>query len=292
MASVSTTVSRLRVYYWPLVKSRQTFLLTITGMAGYMCQPVMPFDIFRFLSLAGSLLLTISGCTVLNMLFDRDIDQKMARTNTRPMAMGQVQPRTALSMGIALITLGLIWSAALSWLYFLIILAGVGFNVLVYTLWLKRRTAWSILLGGIAGGMPILAGRVLATGKLELLGLFLALIIIHWIPSHNLTLTTIYADDYRQAGVPTILNVYGAAVTHLMVTFSSIMVALFSLVVSAQLGLSGIMLAILSLASMGLVGLVVLQWINPSKELVGILFKYSSLFMLVAMLSLTISGLS
>ena len=292
MASVSTTVSRLRVYYWPLVKSRQTFLLTVTGIAGYLCRPIMPVDLARLLSLVGSLLLTISGCTVLNMLFDRDIDRKMTRTSSRPLAVGQVQPRAALSLGIALITTGLAWSVALSGLYSLIILAGVGLNVVVYTLWLKRRTAWSILLGGIAGGMPILAGRALASGRIDLLGLLLALVIIHWIPSHNLTLTTIYAVDYRQAGVPTILNVYGATVAHLLVTFSSVMVALFSIISGVQLGLSGILLAILCLASMGLVCLAVLQWINPSKELVGILFKYSSLYMLVSMLSITISGMS
>jgi len=291
MASVSATVSRIRGHYWPLVKSRQTFLLTITGMAGYLCQPSMPVDILRFLSLVGSLLLAISGCTVLNMLIDRDIDQKMTRTSRRPMAVGQVQPRAALCLGIALISIGLIWSVALSRLYFLVILAGVGVNVLVYSLWLKRRTAWSILLGGIAGGMPILAGRVLATGRIDLLGLLLALVIIHWIPSHNLTLTTIYAADYRQAGVPTILNVYGATVTHLMVTFSSVMVALFSIIVGVQLGLSGTFLAILFLASMGLVCLAVLQWINPSTKLVGILFKYSSMYMLVSMLFITISGM-
>ncbi|HEX9090228.1 MAG TPA: protoheme IX farnesyltransferase [Anaerolineales bacterium] len=292
MASVATAVSRLRVHYWPLVKSRQTFMLTITGMAGYLCQPTMPLEILRFLCLVGSLLLTISGCTVLNMLFDRDIDRKMTRTRSRPMAVGQVQPRAALSLGIALISLGLIWSVALSRLYFLIILAGVGLNVLVYTIWLKRRTAWSILLGGIAGGMPILAGRVLATGQIDMLGLLLALVIIHWIPSHNLTLTTIYATDYRQAGVPTILNVYGASVTRLMVTVSSIMVALFSMIVSAQLGLSVFFLVILPLASMGLVSLAAFQWIKPSKKLMSILFKYSSLYMLVLMLSITISGVT
>ncbi|MGE5124399.1 MAG: protoheme IX farnesyltransferase, partial [Acidobacteriaceae bacterium] len=188
MASVSSTLHSLKIDYWPLIKSSQTVMLTITGLAGFLCQPALPVDLFRFAGLAGSLVVTISGCTVLNMLFDRDIDRQMSRTRWRPLATGQVHPQAALWLGTALITLGFLWSAILSPLYFALILAGAGLNVLVYTLWLKRRSAWSILLGGIAGGMPILAGHTLAIGRLDTLGFLLALAVVMWIPSHNLTL--------------------------------------------------------------------------------------------------------
>ena len=81
-----STAQSLKDRYWSLVKSRQTFLLTLTGVAGYVCQRTAPMDWVRFAGLVGSLLLSIGGCTVLNMVFDRDIDQIMVRTRRRPLA--------------------------------------------------------------------------------------------------------------------------------------------------------------------------------------------------------------
>ena len=162
MSRVDILVSganQLKEQYWPLIKSRQTFLLALTGVAGYLCQRSASMDWTRFAGLVGSLLITIGGCTVLNMVFDRDIDQKMARTRQRPLAAMQVNVRKAAWLGIVLIILGLLWALMLSELYFTLALAGVGLDVLVYTVWLKRRSAWSILWGGLSGGIPILASR-------------------------------------------------------------------------------------------------------------------------------------
>lgn len=291
MARLISTANLLIDHYWSLIKSRQTFLLTLTGIAGYLCQPPSTPDWLRFSGLSGSLLVTISGCTVLNMLFDRDIDRKMLRTSRRPLAAGLVSTRTAAYLGVVLIALGLLWAATLSMLYFVIILAGAGLNVLVYTLWLKRRSAWSILWGAIAGGMPILAGRVLATGRIDTLGLLLALVIVCWIPSHNLTLGTLYSVDYLNAGVPTFLSVYGEAATRFTVTISSLLAALVMMAACARLDLPVLVFVFLLAASIGLVGLAFYAWVKPSQKLIGILYKYSSLYMLVSMLLLALSGM-
>jgi protoheme IX farnesyltransferase len=281
---------RLRNHYLPLIKSRQTFLLTLTGAAGYLSQVGRPLDWLRFLSLVGSLLLSISGCTVLNMLFDRDIDRKMLRTKQRPLATGEVEPYSAAFLGGILIALGLGWSAILSWTYFLVILAGVGMNILVYTLWLKRRSPWSIVFGGVAGGMPILAGYVLATGVIDLPGLLLTLIIIFWIPSHNLTLSTLYSDDYLNAGVPTFTNSYGLAITLPAIFTSSLLSAVFVLLTFIVLGTTSLWMIILLLISLGLVGMGVLTWVKPSQRMITFQYKYSSIYMLVVMIVLALNG--
>ena len=163
--------------------------------------------------------------------------------------------------------------------------------MLVYTLWLKRRSAWSILWGGLAGGMPILAGSVLAVGRIDSLGVLLALVIVCWIPSHNLTLSTLYSEDYLDAGVPTFMSSYGAIAVNLMVTISSLLVAMLIMLVSTQLGLSGLVLAFMFATSLGLVSLGVVSWINPSQKLTAFMYKYSSLYMLASMLVLSLSGL-
>lgn len=287
MASLISTTHLLKVNYWPLIKSRQTFLLALSGVAGYLCQPPSPVNLLSFTGMVGSLLVTISGCTVLNMLFDRDIDRKMYRTSRRPLVVGKVSSQNAAYLGAILVGAGLLWSLLISRLYFTVILAGAVVNVLVYTLWLKRRSAWSILWGGVAGGMPILAGRVLATGRIDTLGVLMALTIVCWIPSHNLTLNTLHINDYLNAGVPTFISTYGVAATHFMVSFSSLIVSMLIMFISTQLGISGWMLAFLFTASLGLVSLGVFVWLNPSQKLVAVLYKYSSFYLLVSMLLLS-----
>jgi protoheme IX farnesyltransferase len=109
--------------------------------------------------LLGSMFLAISGSTVLNMVLDRDLDARMDRTCNRPLPSGRVRFREATIFGLLMGIIGILWSFTIDFQYGLVILAGLLIDVLIYTIWLKRRTAWSILWGGIAGGMPI-AGSI------------------------------------------------------------------------------------------------------------------------------------
>ncbi len=291
MASPATTVVVLKEHYLPLIKGRQTTLLALTGIAGYLCQPMAAFSWLRFTGLVGSLLATISGCTVLNMLIDRDIDAKMERTSHRPLAGGQVSGLAAGWLGGGLLASGLVCAAWLSLPYFAIILAGACLNVLVYTVWLKRRSAWSIVWGGVAGGMPILAGRVLSVGRVDLLGLLLALVIVGWIPSHNLTLGMIYSADYRRAGIPTVLGTYGAAAAHFLVACSSLLVSLIMNLVFIQLRLPVPILGLFIALSAGLVSLATLCWVHPSHMRLTVVYKYSSIYLLASTLLLLFNGI-
>jgi protoheme IX farnesyltransferase len=287
---VSTT-TQFKKNYWPLIKSRQTFLLALTGVAGYLCQRPVSMDWPRFAGLVGSLLITIGGCTVLNMVFDRDIDQKMARTRQRPLAATQTNVGAAAALGSALIVLGLLWALSLSVLYFSLALAGAGLDVLVYTIWLKRRSAWSILWGGLSGGIPILASRALVVGRVDATGLLLAFAIVCWIPSHNLTLGMLYSEDYLNAGVPTFINVYGLAATRAFVTLSSLLSVILMAAAFIRLQLSLPIYAILGVSSLGLVGLALYVWAWSSQQAVGALYKYSSFYMLAAMVLLLLAAL-
>ena len=98
---MKTIRTKLRLY-WPLIKSLQTGLLLATGLAGYMTARCPVFNIPTILALTGSLFLAISGSTVLNMWYDRDIDSKMNRTHNRPLAAGKVSPLEALRLGLVL----------------------------------------------------------------------------------------------------------------------------------------------------------------------------------------------
>ena len=277
-------LGRLKAY-WKMTKSLQTGLLMLTGLAGYFsARPGMygpPYEIFM---LVATLWLTIAGSTILNMWYDRDIDARMSRTCWRPLPAGQVQPREALLLGLVLAGAGVLWAGVVVPLYGFILLAGVFFDVVVYTLWLKRRTPWSILWGGISGAMPVLAGRALGVGRIDEVGILLALAVLFWIPTHIVTFAMRYDADYRAAGVPTIPQVYGFRFAYGLVAVSA-MLASASIVAAAwRIRVSAGAFQMLLVLSVALLLLALTTAFRPSQRLNFVLFKFASLYMLGSML--------
>ncbi len=270
--------------YWKLIKSLQTGLLLATGLAGFMSCKCPIFNIPILLGISASLFLSISGSTVLNMWFDRDIDAKMKRTCYRPLASGEVSPKEVLILGLFLSIVGVAWALLIDPLYGLIVFAGIFFDVIVYTIWLKRRTSWSIIWGGLAGGMPILAGRTLGMGYVDWVGVALALGILFWIPTHIMTFSMRHHEDYQAAGIPTFPSRYGFASTRMMIAASSILAAIMMGLASLGIGMTIGYLRVLIIFSTGLIALAVFSMVKPSEKLNFGLFKYASIYMLSAML--------
>jgi protoheme IX farnesyltransferase len=280
-------LAKIRLY-WPLTKSLQTGLLLSTGLAGYMSArcPVMHW--YNFLELGLSLFLAIAGSTILNMWYDRDIDRVMNRTHHRPLADGRIAPREALRLGLVLSVLGVGLAVWMSPLYGLIVFAGLFFDVVVYTLWLKRRTCWSIVWGGISGGMPILAGRVFGLGHIDGIGILLAMAVLFWIPTHILTFSMRYFDDYQSAKIPTFPSTYGFATTRLTIAVSSVVAALSIASAGVLIGVQWGFVRLLAVLSAGLFLLATASVFRPTERVNFGLFKYASLYMLSAMVLLSL----
>lgn len=279
--------ARLRVY-WRLLKSPQTGLLIGTGLAGYMSARCPVFNVGTVLGVVLSLFLAIAGSTVLNMWWDRDIDSKMRRTQNRPIGSGEITASEALWLGLTLAIAGVGLATLIGAWYGLVVFAGLFCDVVVYTLWLKRRTCWSIVWGGLAGGMPILAGRVLAVGGLDWIGGLLALGILFWIPTHILTYTLRYAADYQAAGIPTFTSTYGIDATRMGIAVSSLLAALAMGISAWGIGLTVLHLYSLAVLSLSLVGLAALSLIRPSPRANVGLFKYASIYVLLSMVLMVI----
>ncbi len=286
MLNPQSLISNLQSKYWPLIKSLQTALLLTTGLAGYMSARCPIITLPTVLALAGSLFLAISGSTVLNMWYDRDIDVKMQRTCWRPLPLDKISPREALIFGLVLSALGVGWALAMDLLYGLLVFAGLFFDVVVYTIWLKRRTAWAIVWGGISGGMPILAGRVLGIGQIDWIGITLTLAILFWIPTHILTFSMRYHKDYQTAGVPTFPSTYGFQATRVIIAISSVIAAIAMSIAAYGVGLTWGYLRLMAVLSVGLLILAVSSTVRPSERVNFGLFKYASLYMLSSMLLL------
>jgi len=270
--------------YGPLIKSLQTGLLLATGLAGYLSAHAPSATWLALLGVAGSLFLAIGGSTVLNMAYDRDIDARMRRTCWRPLPAGLVSVREAVILGTALSALGVGWALAMKPLYGAVVFAGLFFDVVVYTAWLKRRTPYSIIIGGLAGGMPVLAGRVLATGRIDAVGGMLALGVLFWIPTHIMTFAMRHFDDYQAAAVPTFPATYGFRATRIVIAVSSLAAAMTMAGAAASIGVRYGYLDLLAVMGVGLLALAVLGVARPSPRASFALFKYASLYMLGAML--------
>jgi protoheme IX farnesyltransferase len=147
--------------------------------------------------------LAAGGANAFNMVLDRDIDAIMERTKRRPLVTGVMSPRAATIFAVAL---ELAAFAALSlWVNMLsayLAMSATAFYVVVYTLWLKRRSKQNIVIGGAAGAVPVLIGWAAVTNSLSWTPVLLFLVIFIWTPPHFWALAVRYRDDYEAANVP------------------------------------------------------------------------------------------
>ena len=224
--------------YVALTKPRVMSLVVFTALVGLM---VAPGGIDPFAG-AVALLCIAAGAGAagaLNMWYDADIDAVMARTAMRPIPSGRVSRSEALVFGLALgmcaiLALGtLLNMAAAALLAFTIF-----FYVVVYTMWLKRRTPQNIVIGGAAGALPPVIGWVAATGNVGLEPLILFLIIFLWTPPHFWALSLNLAEEYASAGVPMLPVVAGRTETKRQILLYSVLLAPISLIPCA-LGFAG-----------------------------------------------------
>jgi protoheme IX farnesyltransferase len=203
--------------FFALLKPRVMSLVVFTGLAGIVVAPghVHPLTAFTAL-LCIAVAAGAAGC--LNMAYDSDIDRLMSRTATRPIPLGRVARADALGFGWALA----VAAVATMWLFVnelaAALLAFTVFEyVVVYTLWLKRRTPQNIVIGGLSGAMPAAIGWAAVTGSLSLAPLLLVAIVFIWTPPHFWALSLWRSEDYARAGVPMLPVVKGKPHTRLQI---------------------------------------------------------------------------
>ena len=154
--------------------------------------------------------LMAGGANAVNMYMDRDIDDVMSRTRLRPIPSGRMLPIVVLAFGVFL-------AVAATWLLGRFVnvltaalaLGGFYFYVFIYTRWLKRSSPQNIVIGGAAGAFPPLVGWAAVTGRVDLLGVYLFLVVFYWTPPHFWALALLKQKDYGKAGVPMAPLVWG-----------------------------------------------------------------------------------
>lgn len=177
-----------------------------------------------------------AAANTFNSYLDRDIDALMARTRHRPLPSAQLSPNHALAFGISMGLIGvLILSGLVSWAAVTLAAIALVYYILPYTLWLKRRTQWSVLVGSGIGAMTPLIGWVAVTNRIEPTPFLLSVIIILWTLPHFWALAVFRRNDYEQAGLR-VLPAKGVA-SWIIVCSLLLVAATFLLVPTADLGI-------------------------------------------------------
>jgi protoheme IX farnesyltransferase len=221
-----------------LMKPRVMVLAVFNAAVGLLIAPGH-LDLLRGCIAVLAIAAGAGAAGVLNMWYDADIDAVMTRTARRPIPRGKVSPREALVFGLALAAAAVVALAVATNVGAAALLAfAIFFYVVVYTMWLKRRTPQNIVIGGAAGALPPVIGWAAATGRVDLEPLILFLIVFLWTPPHFWALALNRADEYARAGVPMLPVVAGRTATIRQILVYSILLAPISLLPWA-LGLAG-----------------------------------------------------
>ena len=200
-ASATSGVRQVVADYFELTKPKVQTLLLFTTITTMEIAGSPPVSKIALTCLGGYL--SAGGAGAVNHYYDRDIDAQMKRTATRPIPAGRISPRAALIFGFALCALSfLVLSLTVNLLAAALALGGFVGYVGVYTIWLKRRSAQNIVIGGAAGAVPPLVGWAATRGSLSWTAVYLFAIVFYWTPPHFWSLSLLMKDEYAKVGVP------------------------------------------------------------------------------------------
>jgi protoheme IX farnesyltransferase len=234
------------------------------------------------------------SANTINCFYDRDIDQIMERTRSRPIPSGRVSPRDALIFA-TLLALGAftLLSTFANWLSATLAMLGIFFYVVVYTHWLKRHSTQNIVIGGAAGAIPPLVGWAAVTGELSWPAwVFFALIFL-WTPPHFWALAMMIREDYASVNVPMLPVIEGNAKTAWQIMLYTVLLLPASLLLVYPLGVMGATYAVCA------IGLSLL-FIQKSWQLLRLpddlaiaksVFKYSIFYMMLLCVGMVIDSL-
>ena len=265
--------------YWKLTKPRLWVMLTYTAGIGFLASlKVQSAPVLDGVLAIVAVAFATSGANAITSFFDRDIDSIMNRTKHRPIPSGRIKPpEHALHFGLILISISLIiLFAALKFVAAIIGIIGLVDNIIVYSIWLKRRSPLNVILGGFSGGAPILVGWSVNANILSPIPFLMAAMVVLWIPSHIWSLALKWRDDYSRAGIPMLTAVIDLKNAIRCVASTSILIVIFS-VILIIIGPFGVVYALIATIT-GSILLALTFWliIRPSSRAAFILFKYTS----------------
>jgi heme o synthase len=278
--------------YLELTKPTITLLIVTVAVGGYFVALAGPVNL-RSLSLLILLGAAASaGAAMLNHYLDRDLDERMRRTRERPIPGGRIPVAShALAGGLLLSAIGIAGATfLLNPLTGFSILLGSATYVVVYTMLLKRRSSWNIVIGGFAGSAPALAGSAAATGHWTGGALALALVVFLWTPPHFWSLAILLREDYATIGLPMLPRMEDTDFSARVVVVSAVLLLPATLLLwrtapvlpAIGIALSGFVLLFIALTAP--------LWRGANRRWARIGFGFSGIYLLGVLLLLVVNG--
>jgi protoheme IX farnesyltransferase len=262
--------------YVQLTKPRIIVLLLITTVPAMMlAKGGVPSGWLIAATLIGGTL-AAGAANSINMYLDRDIDQVMKRTQSRPLPAHQIRPEQALAFGFWLGAISFLFLAStVNMLAAVLSLSAIAFYVFMYTMWLKRSTTQNIVIGGAAGAAPALVGWAAVTGSLALPAWVLFAIIFVWTPPHFWALSIRVSSDYAAAGVPMLPVVKGEDETRRQILLYSLGLFLTTLVLIPVASMGPIYIAVAVVFGGLFIHRALILWRDPSQDRAWKVFTFS-----------------
>ncbi len=280
--------------YCQLTKPRIILLLLFTTAGSMWIAAHGELDPVLALVTLASGTFAAGAANTINCLYDRDIDQIMVRTQSRPIPSGRVSPRDAsiFAITLAVLSFALLVSFA-NLLSASLAMLGIFFYVVVYTHWLKRHSTLNIVIGGAAGSIPPLVGWAAVTGTLDWPAWLLFAIIFLWTPPHFWALALMIREDYALVGVPMLPVVEGNVITAKQIFIYTLLLVPATLLLIYPLH---VMSELYGLFAIGLGGIFIVkawQLIGDPDDLVlaKSVFKFSIVYMLMLCVGMVLDSL-
>ena len=219
--------------YTTLTKPKVNLLLVITALSAiFLASENLPSIQVLIAVIVGGTFAS-GGAGAINHSIDKDIDNTMKRTSKRPVAGERISKLNALIFGILLnVASFTILSVLTNVLAAVMAISGTLFYVIIYSIWLKKKTFHNIVIGGAAGCFPPLVGWSAVTGDLSLSAWYLFAIIFFWTPPHFWALAMLMKDDYSKAKIPMLPSVVGIEATFKPMTLHTITLIMLTLVMT------------------------------------------------------------
>ena len=243
-----------------LLKPRVMWLAVFTAAVGIIIAPIQN-NLFLSLIVLICISIGAGAAGVLNMWWDRELDNMMERTNSRPLPNEKISSDDAFVFGLSLSIFSVMFLGLVSnWLAASLLAVTIFFYLVIYSMFLKKATPQNIVIGGAAGAMPPLIGWVATTGTVSIEPLLLFLFIFLWTPPHFWSLAIITKDDYAKASIPMFPVLYGVKKTRRSILHYTVILIISSQVISfSEIGgpvfflLSNVLNALLLLSAVNLV---------------------------------------
>ncbi|MGB9802326.1 heme o synthase [Desulfofundulus sp.] len=277
--------------YIEVTKPRSVVLLVFTALATMMVAAAVsgPVPVFQLAAATAAVTLACAGANAVSCYIDRDLDASMTRTRKRPIPDGRINPPVrALYWGLFLFVSSLILGWMVNPIAFACLWGGMIGYVGIYSLWLKRRSSWNIILGGFSGGLPALFGWTAVTGKVDLLPLLIAALVVLWIPNHIWSLAIFFKEDYAKVKVPMLPVVCETRKALHCLLCTVILMVLFSILIYFAGSWGMVYLATAVITGLAALGLSVYVYLQPTPRNAWVLFKFSSPYLFLLFLSMMI----